>query len=71
MAAEQGCVILHVEYSTVCATFHFCDDVCGLPRGVDKLDFVPCVKVDPVTQPIERDAMRLAETCLVVSASCP
>ena len=31
----------------------------------------PCVKVDPVTQPIERSVMRLAETCLFVGASGP
>ena len=38
----------------------------GLLGGVDKLDLDPWAKVDPVTQPIGRNAMRLAETCLVV-----
>ena len=49
-------------------TYHFCDDVCGLPGGVDTVNLDPWAKADPVTQPIERNALRSGETCLVVGA---
>ena len=60
MAAEQGGWIFHVEQSNQSVPLITSDDVCGLPRGVNMLDLDPWAKVDHVTQPIERNAMRLA-----------